>query len=92
MDHRTSRLHVCGRVTTIGRLHDGELLSDTRVKQFGEILWRRTGEDGMPADTHYYRHAFLRLPCPAHIDAVGIFMRYVRGARFPAQKSVGAVS
>ena len=74
-------------VTTIDRLHDGKLLSDARTKQFGEILWRRTGEDGMPAVTNYGRHEFLRLPCPAHINAVGMFMRYVRGARFPAQKS-----
>ena len=75
-------------VTTIGRLHEGKLLSDARTKQFGEILWRRTGEDGMPADTNYYRHAFLKLPCPEHIDAVGMFVRYVRGARFPAQENV----
>ena len=74
-------------VTTIGRLHDGNLLNDARSMQFGEILWRRTGEDGMPADTNYYRHAFLKLPCPNHIDPVRVFMDYVRGARFPAQQS-----
>ena len=74
-------------VTTIGRLHDLELLNDARLRQFGEILWARTGEDGMPADTNYYRHAFLELPCPAHIDPVEVFMRYVRGARFPVQES-----
>ena len=74
-------------VATIGRLHDCELLNDVRSRQFGEILWARTGEDGMPADTNYYRHAFLDLPCPASIDSVEVFMRYVRGAHFPAQES-----
>ena len=74
-------------VDTIGRLHDRGLLNDARSREFGEILWGRTSEDGMPADTNYYPHAFLEFPYPPRIDPVAAFMAYVRGAHFPAQES-----
>ena len=79
-------------VTTLGKLHELELLSAAQSEQFGNVLWGQTGEDGMPAGTNYYRHAFLDLPHPVKIDPVALFMKYVRGARFPAQESTTPIS
>ena len=74
-------------VTTLGKLHDLGLLGPAESKRFGSVLWSRTGEDGMPMSTDYYRHAFLNLPHPTEVDPVALFMEYVRRARFPAQES-----
>ena len=79
-------------VATLGKLHELKLLGGARSKQFGDVLWSQTGDDGMPSGTNYYRHAFLKLPHPTKIDPVEMFMKYVRGARFPAQKSRTQVS
>ena len=74
-------------VTTLGKLHDLKLLDAARSKQFGDVLWSQTDEDGMPSATDYYRNAFLNLPHPVGIDPVALFMKYVRAARFPVQQS-----
>ena len=74
-------------VTTLGQLHDLGLLGPVQSKRFGDVLWSRTGEDGMPVSTNYYRHAFLKLPHPTGVDPVSLFMEYVRRARFPSQES-----
>ena len=74
-------------ISTLGQLHDLELLADTRLSQFGEVLWAKRRDDGMPSGTSYYRHAFLTLPHPADVDPTALFMEYVRSARFPAQES-----
>ena len=79
-------------VATLGKLHELKLLGGARSKQFGDVLWSQTGDDGMPSGTNYYRHAFLKLPHPTKIDPVEMFMKYVRGAWFPAQKSRTQVS
>ena len=73
-------------VITLGKLHDLGLLEPAQSKQFGNVLWSRTGEDGMPASTIYYRHDFLNFPHPTTVDSVALFMEYVRRARFPAQE------
>ena len=73
-------------VTTLGKLHDLGLLGPAQSKQFGNVLWSRTGEDGMPASAIYYRHAFLSFPHPTTVDPVALFMEHLRRARFPAQE------
>ena len=73
-------------VTTLGQLHDLELLNSTQAGRFGEVLWHQKGEDNMPADTNYRRYNFLRFPHPAEVDPIQAFMKYVRSARFPAQQ------
>ena len=74
-------------VSTLGRLHEGGLLSRTESRRFGAVLWSRVDDDGLPAGTNYYRFAFLSLPCPVSVNPVEGFMRYVRAARFPKQES-----
>ena len=74
-------------ITTIRQLHNLGLLADTRLSQFGEVLWARTRDDGMPSGTDYYRHAFLALPHPPDVDPTRLFMLYVLNTRFPAQES-----
>ena len=73
-------------VTTLGRLHDLEMLNSAQVRKFGDALWHQTGEDNMPADTDYRRYNFLRFPHPTEVDPIQAFMQYVRSARFPAQQ------
>ena len=74
-------------VSTLGTLHEGGFLDQTASRRFGDALWSRVDEDGLPSGTNYYRFSFLWLPHPARVDPVENFVRYVRGARFPAQES-----
>ena len=46
-------------LTTLGQLHHLGLLGPAQSKRLGDVLWSRTGEDGMPVSRSYYRHAFL---------------------------------
>ena len=73
-------------MTTLGKLHDLELLGATRSEQFGDVLWSQTGEDGMPLGTDYYQHAFLDLPHPARIDPVAVLMKYVLRRAIPCTR------
>ena len=74
-------------IATLGKLFELNLLNEVQSEKFGEILWKKTGEDGLPTNTYYHRFAFLNLPHPADVSPVMRFMDYVRGARFPAQQS-----
>ena len=70
-------------VTILGKLHDLGMLENVQLAKFGDVLWSKTGEDNMPADTDYHRFAFLKLPHPAEVDPVQAFMKYIRRAQFP---------
>ena len=74
-------------ISTLGTLHAAGLLDHAASQRFGESLWSRVDEHGLPSDTNYFRFAFLSLPHPDNIDPVDRFMQYVRDARFPAQES-----
>ena len=73
-------------VTTLGQVHDMGLLTDSQIVSFGRVLWSRTGDDGLPAETDYARYAFLSFPHPADVDPETALMEYVRRAQFPAQQ------
>ena len=72
-------------LSTLGELHYLGLLGAEHTEQFANALWGQLDDDGLPADTNYYRHAFLTLPHPAEIDPVALFKKYVRRAQFPVQ-------
>ena len=74
-------------ISTLGMLHAVALLDHAASQRFGDALWSRVDDLGLPLDTNYYRFAFLSLPHPANVDPVACFIRYVRAARFPAQES-----
>ena len=76
-------------ISTLGTLHVAGLLDHAASQRFGEALWSRVDEHGLPSDTNYYRFASLSLPHPEEVDPVERFIRYVRAARFPAQESQG---
>ena len=86
-DKASSDSHVARRwsVTTLGSLHEWELLDDARTRRFGAVLWSGRGEDGMPSGTTYNRHAFLKLPHPEDVDPAALLMDYIRSAGFPVQ-------
>ena len=73
--------------STLGGLHDVGLLDPPELQRFADGLWSQVDSDGLPADTNYYRFAFLSLPHPTGIEPVAPFKKYVRRARFPAQES-----
>ena len=74
-------------ISTLGTLQHAGLLDRSKLQRFASCLWSRVDEYGLPSDTNYLRFVFLSFPHPENIDPVGSFMRYVRGARFPAQES-----
>ena len=74
-------------ISTLGMLHAVGLLDHAASQRFGDALWSRVDDLGLPSDTNYYRFAFLSLPHPTNVDPVERFIRYVRAARFPAQES-----
>ena len=83
-DKRNAR---CWSVATLGRLYQARLLDEATEARFAEGLWTDVDAFGLPRGTDYYQFVFLSLPHPAGTDPVACFMRYVRGARFPAQES-----
>ena len=74
-------------VSTLGTLYQAGLLDQAASRQFGSALWSQLDKDRLPSGTNYYRFSFLSLPRPEGVDPVESFVRYVRGARFPAQES-----
>ena len=74
-------------VSVLGTLHAAKLLPKRFSERFGKVLWSRVDEHGLPSGTNYYRFAFLALPYPAEVDPAEHFIRYVRAAKFPVQKS-----
>lgn len=72
-------------VFTLGTLHNLGLLSPEECQDFGRALWRKVDADCLPADTDYYRHAFLGMPSPETVDPMQLFRAYVQQARFPIQ-------
>ena len=74
-------------ISTLGKLQRAGLLDRSQSQRFASCLWSRVDEYGLPSDTNYVRFVLLSFPHPENIDPVGSFMRYVRGARFPAQES-----
>ena len=73
-------------ISSLAVLHDAGLLDPTRTRRFAEVLWSQVDEHGLPSNTAYYRFAFLKVPRPSGVDATVPFMRYIRGAQFPAQQ------
>ena len=73
-------------ISALAILHRAGLLDPAAEQRFGEVLWSRVDEYGLPSGTSYYRFAFLALPRPTEVDPLEPFMQYVRGAPFPAQK------
>ena len=74
-------------VSVLGTLHTAGLMPKRISERFGEVLWSRVDEHGLPSGTNYLRFAFLKLPYPAKVDPAEHFIRYVRAATFPVQKS-----
>ena len=72
-------------VFTLGTLHDLGLLSPEQSRDFATALWSRVDNDCLPADTGYYRHAFLEMPSPKAVDPTQLFKAYVQQAKFPIQ-------
>ncbi len=73
-------------ISALAVLHDMGLLEPALTQRFAEVLWSQIDQYGLPSGTNYYRFAFLSLPRPTGVDPPELFMQYVRGAQFPAQK------
>ena len=78
-------------VLTLGKLHDWGLLGQW-TDQFGDALWDRLDDAGMPSDTDYFRFGLLTLPHPTRHDPVSIFKMWVLNARFPVQAGRKSIS
>lgn len=59
-------------------LYDWGLLTPEQAVQFGEALWGKVGSDGFPVNARIYKSVYLTLPCPAGIDLIDRFKKYVR--------------
>ena len=70
-------------------LHAVGLLDHAASQRFGDALWTRVDDIGLPSDTNYYRFAFLSLPHPTNVDPVERFIRYVGSIRV-SQRYFGA--
>ena len=72
-------------VFALGTLHDLGLLTSEQSRDFATALWSKVDADCLPADTGYYRHAFLEMPSPEAVDPTQLFRAYVQRAKFPIQ-------
>ena len=78
-------------VLTLGKLHDWGLLGQW-TDRFGDALWGRLDDAGMPSDTDYFRFGLLKLPHPTRHDPVSSFKMWVLNARFPVQAGRKSIS
>lgn len=68
------------------------LLTSQQQKRLGETLWLKHDRYGFPADTIYYRFAFLSFPHPIDVDPNVLIKKYLRDCRMPCVGKNGAVS
>jgi len=73
-------------ISTLGQLHNLELLDSVQADKFTEALWCKLDTFGFPSQTNYYKFAFLDLPHPANVDPVSLFKTYIQKNQFPVQK------
>ena len=79
-------------LTTLATLHDLQMLGPDDSEALGNVLWQRVGDDGMPTELGFRRHALLRLPHPSEVDRWRTFMEYLRNARLSIQEGTESSS
>ena len=67
------------------QLYKLDLLTSDQAEKLGVILWSKTNDSGFPADTGYYKFAFLDLPHPEDIDPFALIKSYIKNTVFPVQ-------
>lgn len=68
------------------QLYELGLLAGDQGSRFGEALWSRTDDLGLPRDTDFYKSEYLNLPHPEKVDPVPLLKEYIRNAPLPIQK------
>ncbi len=66
-------------------LYMRRLLTDDQAERLGVILWSKTDDSGFPANTGYYKFAFLDIPHPKDIDPYALIKSHIKNADFPVQ-------
>ena len=67
------------------QLYKLDLLTSNQAEKLGVILWSKTNDSGFPANTDYYKFAFLDFPHPEDIDPSALIKSYIKNTIFPAQ-------
>lgn len=62
----------------LGICFDAKILTEKQTQDFGKALWSQTdGETGLPAQTRFYKHAFLFLPSKDRVATIEGVRKYV---------------
>lgn len=67
------------------------LLTSQQQKRLGETLWLKRDRNGFPADTIYYRFAFLSFPHPKDVDPNALIKKYLKDCRMPHVGKSGTI-
>ncbi|OEU66098.1 MAG: hypothetical protein BA863_10300 [Desulfovibrio sp. S3730MH75] len=67
------------------QLYKLDLLTSNQAEKLGVILWSKTNDSGFPANTDYYKFAFLDFPHPEDIDPSALTKSYIKNTDFPVQ-------
>ncbi|PXA04002.1 hypothetical protein DDZ13_08125 [Coraliomargarita sinensis] len=70
---------------SLGNLYRWGLLNKSEQNQFAEALWSKLDQHGLPADTGFYRFAYLNMPCPENVKVVERIREFLHEAEFPVQ-------
>lgn len=70
-------------VTSLISLFKLDLIPDGYNEQVFSSIWSRLDRCNFPADTNYYKFAFLDLPHPVTIDVIDRFKSYVKMSSLP---------
>ena len=71
----------------LDELRDLDLLEESQVKRYGEILWKQKDEHGLPDSTNFYRFALITRPHPNAVDPVQLVKSFILNSSLPIQKN-----
>lgn len=76
-------------VLVLVKLYQVRLLQEELIEDFASALWAQTDAFGFPANTDFYKFAFLDLPHPSSVDPVSLFKKYIAAEKMPIQSEKG---
>lgn len=72
-------------IASLGKLNEWGLLTKAQKEEFANALWVHLDDFGLPADTGYFRFAFLKMPSPPSVKVIDRLRNYFEKAEFPIQ-------
>ncbi|MDQ8206963.1 SIR2 family protein [Coraliomargarita sp. SDUM461003] len=70
---------------SLSKLYEWGLLNKAQESEFARVIWSKLDEHNLPAQTGFYRFAFLKMPHPLNSSVEERVREYLHKAVFPIQ-------